>query len=45
MKKRAWLFRCKNGKGGTMILLEPVGHNEALAECRLSLGDNVIDVF
>jgi len=24
MKKRFWQFRCKNGKGGTMILLDPV---------------------
>lgn len=43
--KRAWHFYCINGKGGTMIALEPIGAEEALIECRLSLGPKVMRVY
>ncbi len=45
MIKRAWHFYCINGKGGTMIALEPIGAEEALIECRLSLGVKVMRVY
>ena len=45
MLKRAWHFYCVNGKGGVMIMAEPVGAEEALSECRLSLGVKVIKVY
>jgi hypothetical protein len=45
MNKRAWHFYCVNGKGGVMIMHEPVGAEEALRECRLSLGPKVMRVY
>jgi len=45
MIKRCWHFRTITGKGGTMILLDPVGHDEALRECVDSLGDQIIRVY
>jgi len=34
-----------NGKGGAMILPEPVSAEEALIECSLSLGVKVMKVY
>lgn len=45
MKKRAWHFKTKSGKGGSMILDYLATADEALIECRLSLGDQVTEVF
>jgi len=45
MQKRYWHFYCVNGKMGVMILPEPVGAEEALRECRLSLGLKVMKVY
>ena len=43
--KRAWHFYCVNGKGGTMIAIDPIDSIEALKECRLSLGAKVMRVY
>jgi len=45
MIKRAWHFYCVNGKGGVIIMPEPVSAEEALIECRLSLGVKVMKVY
>jgi len=38
MIKTAWHFRVKSGKGGTFINPFAIDAEEALRECRLSLG-------
>lgn len=43
--RRAWPFYCVNGKGGVMIMPEPVSQEEALKECRLSLWPKVMRVY
>lgn len=43
--KRYWHFYCVNGQQGSMILLDPVCAEEALKECRLSLGAKVMRVY
>lgn len=45
MKKRAWHFLTKSGKGGSMILDYIATADEALKECVLSLGEQVIQVY
>ena len=44
MKKTAWHFKVKSGKGGTFINPVPLTAEQALIECRLSLGEQVISV-
>lgn len=43
--KTAWHFKVLSGKGGTFINPYPIGAEEALMECRLSLGDQVTMVY
>lgn len=45
MKKTAWHFKTKSGRGGCMVLPYRATHDEALIECRLLLGEQVIDVY
>jgi len=45
MLKQYWGFYCVNGKSGSMILPYPVSAEEALKECRLSLGPKVMRVY
>ena len=45
MKKRAWHFLTKSGKGGSMILDHLATADEALIECIASLGEQVIEVY
>lgn len=40
--KTAWHFRVKSGKGGTFINPYPIDAEQALIECRLGLGSQVI---
>ena len=44
MTKRAWHFKVKSGKGESIILDYLATAEQALIECRLSLGDQVIKV-
>lgn len=45
MTKTACHFRCINGQGGTIVLPYATTAEEALIECRLSLGAKVIKVY
>jgi hypothetical protein len=45
MKKVSRHFRVKSGKGGTFINPFAIDAEEALRECRLSLGSQVIEVY
>jgi hypothetical protein len=45
MKKVSRHFRVKSGKGGTFINPFAIDAEEALRECRLSLGNQVIMVY
>lgn len=36
-ERRFWKFRCTDGKGGTIILPDPVCADQALAEIRKSI--------
>jgi hypothetical protein len=45
MKKVSWHFRVKSGKGGTFINPFAIDAEEALRECRLSLGVQVVLVY
>ena len=45
MKKRAWQFITLMGQGGTVIFPDPVDAEEALRECRLSLGPKLQKVY
>jgi hypothetical protein len=45
MTKTAWHFRCINGDGGTLVLPYAATAEEALIECRLSLGAKVQKVY
>lgn len=43
--KTAWHFYCVNGKQGTMVMPYACDAEEALKECRLSLGVKVMRVY
>ena len=43
--KTAWQFYCVNGACGTMVMPYPCNAEEALKECRLSLGVKVMRVY
>lgn len=43
--KTAWQFYCVNGACGTMVMPYACGAEEALIECRLSLGVKVMKVY
>lgn len=45
MRKTAWHFRCINGQGGTIVLPYAATAEEALIECRLSMGAKVQKVY
>jgi hypothetical protein len=45
MIKTAWHFKVLSGKGGTFINPFAIDAEEALRECRLSLGNQVIMVY